>query len=577
MAFYLDPAAINRGTTMYEHAISSNRQEEIDKRERIRFEDEQMRNRALDGAMQKASKLYGGPLEADDGKEVSFLQQFNTPNGIGFSSQSKTAPADGQGGGSAPAQSPVQANPVEDAQSNPATNNILTPPSEPQQGAAGVIEAPEAPKQHPAIGPIQKRYERERARLQILAEAAAAKRDVVAMDGLGAKMEALNSDFSYAKMVGVTMHTIKNNPQFGTDLAKRLTENNNYGELAADFDQKYGVTTLKIKDTGREVRLAPHQLGVMVAALQDMENGNYERGYKNLTLIDKEVAERIQRGNELQKSVVVNNNDAAAKNEAIRHTRAADGISAAKQNLEQREFEAKRPVYDLAAQEANTKMAISKLPFGHPLRQQLEGSLKPLESSNNRKERLNQEREDAHETRSHYISLTKDGILPKEEVDKKMTELHGAGWMQKMNNGTSTASPASSSGGRPTGKPVNNFSAEDFAETAKKHGVSEDVVRRAAERRLGAVAPVAAQPNPQPIPTPAPTPAPAQSASPAQASLQPSASATYQQERQAAYDEWQRIKSSNSNWFGGQSIRPGSQEAERVAERRYTELVRNPR
>lgn len=509
MAFYVDPAAINRGTSMYEHAIARNRQEEIDKRERIRFEDEQMRNRALDGAMQKASKLYGGPLEADDGKEVSFLQQFNTPNGIGFSAQNKPAPADGQGGGSAPAQSPVQANPVEDAQSNPATNNILTPPSEPQQGAAGVIEAPEAPKQHPAIGPIQKRYERERARLQILAEAAAAKRDVVAMDGLGAKMEALNSDFSYAKMVGVTMHTIKNNPQFGTDLAKRLTENNNYGELAADFDQKYGVTTLKIKDTGREVRLAPHQLGVMVAALQDMENGNYERGYKNLTLIDKEVAERIQRGNELQKSVVVNNNDAAAKNEAIRHTRAADGISAAKQNLEQREFEVKKPVYDVAALDASISIEKAKHDPDSPEYKALQTRQNALRDAKNSSPELKHAQElvrlgvvpdlksgyemaltrKSKSARDFYTELLTSkgegglGRTP-EEVDKIMLNVYGDGWMKQVRGGTASApgaAPAPASGGKPTGGALKNVTPQDIANTAKRHGVSEDEVKR----RLG--------------------------------------------------------------------------------------------
>lgn len=578
MAFYLDPAAINRGTSMYEHAIARNRQEEIDARERIRFEDEQQRNQMLDGAMGRMTKLYDNPLPEDDGKEVSYLQRFNSPNGVGFSSQNKPAPADGQGGGSMATQSPVQANPVAEPQSNPATNNILTPQAEQLPASPEGMGAVEAPKPHPAIAPIQQRFERQRAAYQAAIQAAAAKRDVASAHALSGQLEALNADFATAKMVGVAMHEFKNNPQMGTTLAKRLTENGNYGELAADFDPKYGVTTLKIKDTGREVRLAPHQMGLMVAAMYDMENGNYERGYKTLTSIDKDVAERIQRGNDLQKSVVVNNNDAAAKNEAIRHTRASDGIAAAKQNLEQREFDAKKPVYDSAATAASISIEMAKHDPDSPEYKALQTRRNAFEPSGDKKERFRLEREDAHEMRSNYIKLTKDGLQSKEEVDKSMTELYGSSWMQRMNNRTATASPALASGGRPTGKPLENVTAQDIADTAKRRGVSEaEVMRRTGIRPEMLVPVAAAKPALQPVSAPASTPAPVQSASPAQARPQPSASAAYQQERQAAYDEWQRIKSSNSNWFGGVNIRPGSQEAEKAAEQRYTELVRNPR
>ncbi|GAB3359137.1 MULTISPECIES: hypothetical protein [Giesbergeria] len=513
MAFYVDPTAINRGTSMYEHAIARNRQEEIDAREQTRFNDEQQRNRALDtalGQMPRADLSAG----ADVGGMTSYLQRLSSQE-----SKPPAPPAD-MGGmaaltgqGNASAESAVETNLISEPQANPATNNIPTKPLGQQtQGNVGGAAS------HPAIAPIEKRFQRESKRLQALMDAATAKRDIVAASGLGAQLDALNSDFATAKMVGVTMHELQNNPQMGTALAKRLTENNSYGELVADFDPKYGMTTLKIKDTGREVRLAPHQLGVMVAALQDMENGNYERGYKNLTLIDKEVAERIQRGNELQKSVVANNNDAAAKNEAIRHARVSDGRAATDQSLRRQEFDAKKPVYDVAALDASISIEMAKHDPDSPEYKALQTRRNALRDAKNSSPELKHAQElvragvvpdlksglemattrKSKSAQDVFLQVKgmkrPDGLSPSdEEVDKNMRLLVGDNWMDKVRGGAASApgaAPTPASGGKPsTGKPIPNtigqplkdVTPQDIANTAKRHGVSEEVVKR----RLG--------------------------------------------------------------------------------------------
>lgn len=504
MAFYVDPAAINRGTSMYEHAIARNRQEEIDAREQTRFNDEQQRNRALDtalGQMPRADLSAG----ADVGGMTSYLQRLSSQE-----SKPPVPPAD-MGGmavltgqGNASAESAVETNLISEPQANPVTNNILTKPL--GQQAQGDAEGA-AP--HPAIAPIEKRFQRESKRLQALMDAATAKRDIVAASGLGAQLDALNSDFTTAKMVGVTMHELQNNPQMGTALAKRLTENNSYGELAADFDPKYGMTTLKIKDTGREVRLAPHQMGMMVASMYDMENGNYERGYKNLALIDKELAERIQRGNELQAKVAANSNDVVSKNEAIRHARAADGVSAAELNLRQQDAADKRPVSELAALEANIRMEMAKLPPDDPRRQELQDRLNATGGVKNSSPELKHAQElvrlgvvpdlksgyemaltrKSKSARDFYTELLTSkgegglGRTP-EEVDKIMLNVYGDGWMKQVRGGAASApgaAPAPASGEKPTGGALKNVTPQDIANTAKRHGVSEDEVRR----RLG--------------------------------------------------------------------------------------------
>lgn len=53
---------------------------------------------------------------------------------------------------------------------------------------------------------------------------------------------------------------------------------------------------------------------------------------------------------------------------------------------------------------------------------------------------------------------------------------------------------------------------------------------------------------------------------------------TYTEERQKAYDDWMTAKSANRTWYGGAAQgTPSSKAAEIEAERRYTELLRNPR
>lgn len=53
---------------------------------------------------------------------------------------------------------------------------------------------------------------------------------------------------------------------------------------------------------------------------------------------------------------------------------------------------------------------------------------------------------------------------------------------------------------------------------------------------------------------------------------------TYIEERQKAYDDWMAAKSANRTWYGGKAQgSPTSKQAEIEAERRYTELLRNPR
>lgn len=53
---------------------------------------------------------------------------------------------------------------------------------------------------------------------------------------------------------------------------------------------------------------------------------------------------------------------------------------------------------------------------------------------------------------------------------------------------------------------------------------------------------------------------------------------TYTEESQKAYDDWMAAKSANRTWYGGKAQgTPSSKAAEIEAERRYTELLRNPR
>jgi hypothetical protein len=46
---------------------------------------------------------------------------------------------------------------------------------------------------------------------------------------------------------------------------------------------------------------------------------------------------------------------------------------------------------------------------------------------------------------------------------------------------------------------------------------------------------------------------------------------------QQAYDNWQAIKSENTNWYGGKKTTPGSAEREAAAEAAYLKLLRNPK
>lgn len=53
---------------------------------------------------------------------------------------------------------------------------------------------------------------------------------------------------------------------------------------------------------------------------------------------------------------------------------------------------------------------------------------------------------------------------------------------------------------------------------------------------------------------------------------------TYFEEKQQAYDDWMAAKSANRTWYGGTAQgSPTSKQREIEAERRYTELLRNPR